>query len=632
MKNEKIAALLILFFIFAYSVSSLKTFEINETEKISLAPKVEDPDADMLIYIFTEPLDENGEWQTTYGDSGEYNAVITVSDGVNEVSEEVLIIVNRNEAAPNIDDFEPEEELVIIDEGNSIKFTLEASDLNNDELKYEWSINNDFVSDNNEFLFDTGYEDAGVYVIDVVIRDGIFNISKKWNIKVNDVELDSLLEQIKDVAVIETETASLDLPDFEQYGLSYSISEPIGNDNEWETGYDDAGEYEVIISVEGKDFEEEEEIKVIVDNKDRPPKFVGLRDTFVKENEVLNINLEAIDPDNDEVFFSVENIPKGANLDENVFTWTPGYDFVQKEEAFDYVLDKFRVFSKSINVKFIAQSNKLIDEKNIRVRVKDANRPFVLEDIDDIEVNEGEEIIIDPKYNDPDNDKVSFSYSGFMGKNKKQTGFDDSGAYIVKVVANDGVFTETIFVNIVVNDVNRKPVFDTIRDYEVIEGNGVRIELSADDPDNDELSYSVVSLPENAKLRDNVFTWKPDYDFVLNGTQKDLWIEFIVNDGAEESRQTAIIKVFNKNRAPEIADFSDNLVVFKDEPTLFEVNAVDEDGNELKYEWDFGFLEKFENDENKHQRTFTTTGSKEVTVTVSDGKESVSKVWNVEVV
>ena len=42
---------------------------------------------------------------------------------------------------------------MIIDEGNSIKFTLEASDLNNDELKYEWSINNDFVSDNNEFLF-----------------------------------------------------------------------------------------------------------------------------------------------------------------------------------------------------------------------------------------------------------------------------------------------------------------------------------------------------------------------------------------------------------------------------------------------------------------------------------------------
>jgi len=72
--------------------------------------------------------------------------------------------------------------------------------------------------------------------------------------------------------------------------------------------------------------------------------------------------------------------------------------------------------------------------------------------------------------------------------------------------------------------------------------------------------------------------------------------------------------------------------VLKDEPTLFEIEVKDIDGNELTYEWDFGFFDKFENDENKHQRTFTTTGTKEVKVTVSDGLEKVSKVWNVEVV
>ena len=43
--------------------------EIDETEKLSLGLKTDDPDADVLIYTFTEPLDENGEWQTTYGKS-----------------------------------------------------------------------------------------------------------------------------------------------------------------------------------------------------------------------------------------------------------------------------------------------------------------------------------------------------------------------------------------------------------------------------------------------------------------------------------------------------------------------------------------------------------------------------------
>ena len=91
--KKTIILLLILFISFIFLVSSLKTFEVNETEKLSLEPEVEDPDADILTYTFTEPLDENGEWQTTYGDAGEYTATITVSDGVTEVSEEVLIIV-----------------------------------------------------------------------------------------------------------------------------------------------------------------------------------------------------------------------------------------------------------------------------------------------------------------------------------------------------------------------------------------------------------------------------------------------------------------------------------------------------------------------------------------------------------
>ena len=61
------------------------------------------------------------------------------------------------------------------------------------------------------------------------------------------------------------------------------------------------------------------------------------------------------------------------------------------------------------------------------------------------------------------------------------------------------------------------------------------------------------------------------------------------------------------------------------------INAVDEDRDELKYSWNFGFFDKFEGN-NQHQRIFTTTGSKKVEITISDGVETVSKVWNVEVV
>ena len=607
----------------------MKTFDIEETEKLSLGLETEDADVDALTYTFTEPLDENGEWQTTYGDAGEYESIITVSDGVNEASEEILITVNRKEAEPVIDNFLPKEDFLTIDEGSSIKFKVEASDLNDDVLKYEWKVNDEVVSENEEFVFETSYQDAGEYKINIVINDGVSDVSREWNVNVGDINFNDILEQINDITILETEKASLEIPDFGRYGLSYSISDPIGNDNVWETGYDDAGNYIVMVLVEGKGFEGEKEVNVMVKNKDRAPKMVGLNNAKMKENEQFSIAIEVVDPDNDNIIFSVENIPQNAKLEENIFTFTPGYDFVQKNNIFDYVLDKFKILSRSVNVGFVAQSNELIDKKNIKITVKDANRPFVLEGIDDMEINEGEQIVIDPRYNDPDNDRVSFSYSGFMNRNKKKLDFDDAGEYVVKVVATDGYFTQTKLITVKVNDVNRKLSFNKIENLEVSEDDEVRIELSASDSDNDAVGFSAENLPNGAKLKGNFFVWKPG--LIVNGTKKEFSVDFTASDGTDEVKQKVKITVLNVNQAPKIIDYSGNLIVLKDEPVLFEINAVDADGDKLSYSWNFGFFSKFEG-ENKHQRIFTTTGSKEVEVVVSDGLESVSKVWNVEVV
>ena len=61
---------------------------------------------------------------------------------------------------------------------------------------------------------------------------------------------------------------------------------------------------------------------------------LGLKNTKIMENQELSIVIETFDPDNDDVILSAENIPEGSRLDENVFTWTPGYDFVQKNNFF----------------------------------------------------------------------------------------------------------------------------------------------------------------------------------------------------------------------------------------------------------------------------------------------------------
>src|SRR3989338_8794119 len=105
--NRK-AVLLLIIFLFLSSIGySIKTFVVQETEKISLEPNATDPDADRLAVTYSLPLDQNCEWQTAYGDAGEHKATITVSDGTANVSQDVLIIVTKKEEPPKIDLFSP---------------------------------------------------------------------------------------------------------------------------------------------------------------------------------------------------------------------------------------------------------------------------------------------------------------------------------------------------------------------------------------------------------------------------------------------------------------------------------------------------------------------------------------------
>ena len=129
-----ISLFLIIFISLIYSVNSLKVFEIEETEKLSLGLETDDPDSDKLTYTFTQPLDTNGDWQSTYGDAGEYKASVTLSDGETEVSEDILIIVTKKEEEPTIETFFPKEEYIMIDENQKIKFGASGLDPNMDKL------------------------------------------------------------------------------------------------------------------------------------------------------------------------------------------------------------------------------------------------------------------------------------------------------------------------------------------------------------------------------------------------------------------------------------------------------------------------------------------------------------------
>lgn len=619
---------LLLIVSFAFATTSLV---YDETELISLQLEATDPDSQDLIYYYSEPLNEDGEWQTTYGDAGEYTVTVTVSDGELNTSQDVTIIVNKKEEKPIIDTFVPKEDFIIINEDETVSFEVSASDINKDSLTYEWFIDGVSVNDGAAINYVTDYDDAGMHDVKVIVSDEVFDVSKEWIVEVKDFNLEGILDSIEDIVVEETDIVSLQLPDLEKYGLDLSISDPIGNDNKWETGYDDSGVHKVTVKAEGKGFFESKKIEITVENKDRAPVLVGLKDITISENEEILIELEAEDPDDDEITFSAQNMPDNATFDENIFRWKPDFDFVNKKSSFDYILEKFRLLSRSIDIVFIAESNENKVQKRVKITVKDSNRPFAFEPLGPIIVNEGEEVIIEPRYYDKDGDSVSFTYSGWMTRNTYRTNFDDAGTYIVKLTGNDGFYTRSQFVTVNVKNVNIGPIFKSLKNVEVMENEKIKVELKAYDVDNDLISFSGENLPKNSRIEGNTFIFEPDFDFVRGKEKEQVFVKFFADDGEAKDEQILGVTVLNKNRPPKIIDFSKELIVKVDEPITLYVLAEDPDDDFLTYLWDFGLLEKHSATA-VHKRTFVSKGKKEVKVVVSDGVDKVAREFLIDVV
>ncbi len=607
-----------------------KTLVFNETELVKLVPEGSDPDSDPITYSFSEPLNEKGEWQTTYGDAGEYEVAVTASDGELTTTEQVTLIVNKKEVSPEIETSSPAGD-IHLSEGGQQEFSISATDLNDDELEYIWYVDEEIVGYGFSFIYAPTYFEAGQHTIRAVVSDGEKQAAKEWDVHVADVNRTELLDSFSDITIDEGESIDLELPDFASYNLEYSIGEPIGDDGSWETGYDNAGTYSVRIEIRDGDFYADKDINLEVNNLDRGPVLGDIGNVRIRENQKVEIEINAADPDGDEISFSAENLPDGSSFEDNVFSWQTTHDTVTKQGAVDNILDKFHLLSRTFVVRFIAESNGLTDTKDTRITVRDVNRAPVIEDIGEMIVNEGETFAINPNITDPDGDKTSYSCSGWIDKCEYTPSYEEAGAYIVKVKATDGFLYDTEEITVRVADTNRMPSL-VVDDQMGFEGEEIRFKVSAGDPDGDPVEIRLVEAPEKSMFEGNIFSWIPDYDVSWDSSQ-DVRVKFAASDGKAEIQKDVIITVHNTNRAPDIINITpvQEFTTYAGSQIRFEVVAEDPDGDRLSYRWKFGLFEEY-NATSVHLRTFQTTGMKTITVEVSDSEESASYSWTAHVI
>ena len=262
---EKKVVLLVLSANRAPTIEGLEDMTVAEGELITLQPKVFDYNNDEVTIEYSKPFNKNGEWQTTYEDSGTYIVKITVSDSEMTTEKQITIVVKDTNRAPVIEDIEP----ITAFAGERIVVEPEATDADGNTvvLSFEKPLSVDGV-------WQTTEENEGTYTLAVTASDGMTSSEKEVTIVLNHknkapvITLAPITAQETELVVLQPTIVD---PEGDEFTVTYS--EPFV-DSQWQTGYDDAGEYTVLITAtDSNGAVSTYSVSVTITDKNRAPTF-----------------------------------------------------------------------------------------------------------------------------------------------------------------------------------------------------------------------------------------------------------------------------------------------------------------------------------------------------------------------
>ncbi|MBT5342777.1 hypothetical protein HOL59_04270 [Candidatus Woesearchaeota archaeon] len=751
MNNKKTILVLIglmtLFLLVNTSFAAVKTFHVQETDLVKVKAEATDLDNDKIVYYYSPPLDDKGEWQTDYDDAGEHDLEITASDGVNQVKQEVKVIVdNKNQPpilsenkisiketqtidlkklvtdpdddpisfnfnapfdnngkwtpdydnegnfvtvfeasdgefnekfrvdvsvsntnqAPEIINTFSEGKIVNFEEDEDLEFYVEAVDGDKEELSFVWKFDGEIVGEENSGEYYLDYNSAGEHLLELVVTDGTLSSEKEWTINIENVNRKPVLDVLS-VTVKEGELVYLDLPDVDLDGdvLSYSFETPLDKEGEWQTNFNDAGKYNLELVASDGEFSVEKEVEIIVLDVDLAPVLNVPEKIYVNENEELLWEIDVSDPDNDKVEVSFAGFPEVFDFDkkDNTFSWTPSYDYIKRKGNFvsnllsSLKLEHYFLKKKTVPFTITACGKELCTSNEVKLIVYNVNRMPQFTSFENLTITELDSVDFNAEAVDPDGDKVKIYYGWPLNKRsgKWSTDYDDQDIYPVTLTATDGKLSNTETVYLTVKKNNREPTLKIKKDKHIVnEGEEFSFWVSATDPDNDELKIRLDNIPFGASFNDGQFTWAPAHSTVaektggflnnlvskysswnrkFNKEQETVFLSFVASDGSLEVVHPVEVIVKNVNQKPEVLDFLPEEVITVETgvKTVFHVAVKDLDNDKLSYEWNLGLRQQKVIGTDTITRTFTSPGKKKVKVVVSDGRDSVTKEWVVNV-
>ncbi|MEK6905764.1 MAG: hypothetical protein AABX24_05170 [Nanoarchaeota archaeon] len=581
-----IQKMLILFVLFSFlliipgAMGAVKTFQVQETDLVTISPEALDPDNDQITYSYSPPLDKNGQWQTGYEDAGEYLLKIVASDGISQTTKEVKLIVENKNQPPYL-----KEKKVVIKELQTLDLKQFVVDPDNDVLEYVFTRPFDQSG-----LWVPEYDDQGNFVAKFSILDGEYTVPARIEIEVlNTNQPPTVISSFSDqdeVSVKENQAFSFyaEAVDGDDDPVSYSWTingQNIASKNKGEYffNFESAGEYELLLRVTDGNYDLEQKWQVTVENVNRKPE-VELSPLTVKEGEVITLQLPEKDIDGDTLTYTFdEQFDSSGN-------WQ-----TTSEDAGEYKIHYY-----------ISDGTEKVKEK-LEVTILNVDRAPELRLPDKLEVHEGENLSFVVNASDADGDVLNISFlnapEGALFDKETNT-FTWSPGYdyikrrggmlsnilnalrleqrllrqkkeLLEVTVCSQDLCSTGEVPVLIYNSNQVPVLKVPSTLMVTEAEVLQLEPSAYDPDGDIVRYYFTEPVHKRKGQ-----WETAYEDAGEYT-----IYVTATDGFSPQTLPVIVKVLQKNRQPAVIVPHDEYVLLEGEEFVLPIEVFDDDNDSL---------------------------------------------------
>ncbi len=558
-----------------------------ENQSISLQLSASDPDGNSLTFSATGlppglSINNSGQISGTIGfnGAGTHSVTVTVSDGSLTGSTSFTWTVTNTNRAPTVTNPGNQSS----SEGQVINLQLSASDPDGDAVTWSatglppgLSVN----SGTGRITGTIGFDGAGTHNVRVTASDGNLTGIADFTWTVANTNRAPSLTNPGNQSSVEGQVISLQLsatdPDnnnltFSATGLPPGLSVNNTGRITGTIGFNGAGTHNASVTVSDGTLSANVTFTWTVGNTNQPPTVTNPGNQVNAENDTLNLQVVASDPDGDGVTFSATGLPPGLSINNTGrITGTIGFNGAGTHNASVTVSD-----------------GTLSTQVSFTWTVTNTNRAPALTSPGNQSSVEGQVIGLQLSATDPDGDGLSFSATGLppglsinnSGQISGTIGFDGAGTHNVRATVTDGGLSTSVTFTWTVGNTNRRPVLTNPGDQSNNENDTINLPVQATDPDGDGLSFSATGLPPGLSINN---TGRISGTIGFDGAGAHT-VVITVTDGTLSANVTFRWNVANTNRAPQLANLVGNQTnAENDTVNLVVATASDPDGDAVTF-------------------------------------------------